>query len=50
MKNKKGDLTIAKIVIVAILLVLLVWVIFWYIGLRGGMVSVVDSISGNLFG
>jgi len=42
--NKKADFTFGKIVGILLILMLLLWVIFWYGGLREIMINMLSQI------
>jgi len=42
--NKKADFTFGKIVGILILLMLLLWVLFWYGGLRETIIAMLSQV------
>lgn len=42
--NKKGDFTFGKIIAIVLLLMLLLWVIFWYGGLRENIIAMLNQV------
>ena len=42
--NKKADFTFGKIVAILVLLMLLLWVLFWYGGLRETIMEMLGQI------
>lgn len=45
-KNKKADLGFTKIVMILIMIILVIWVFFWYSGMRGDMTAMIDVMFG----